>query len=828
MTSPVQNDFPDEKHSARTANTLENPIDTRMLSPAEDREAASRLTDDLELLRAERLVSNQEHHHGGRPSKSKERSRTSESEDLFETATKAPPVPEAKAKKPTWLSKIKRTPRLIRYFLYMAPGAAVLLVPVLLGLKAFAPGATPVGGTGGVYLLWFGIWLEIVWCSLWASRMITSLIPHLMRFVAHLMGSSNSKKWRDIGYQLELHAALFLWLLAVLVSYQPILNNHRVPVPPEEAENVPDIPWIDAVNKVVIALFVLATLNFVEKILLVWIAESFHQRTYARRIEKNTADMACLTQLYQFSKQKISREDSIWQAAGQGLGSGARTPMQAIQQNARRALNTVGTVAKGLGDDFLGRKTYAANHPKRVVIELLRTSGSSYTLARIIYRSLVKPDRELVLLEDLEAAFPTKEEAEEAFAVFDKDLNGDISMEEFELVCNEIHLERKAIASSLKDLDSVIKKLDKVMLFIIFLIAIVVFISIISGSAAAGLASAGTSLLGLAWVLQATAQEFLQSIIFVFVKHPFDVGDRVTVYGNSGALGRGDDYYVMEVSLLYTEFKKMEGHVVQAPNSLLNTLFILNQRRSNMLADPIELKMRFGTPAHLIEELKERMLEFCQENKRDYQSKIITEVKTLDEVRSMTMNFIFFHKSSFQNELLRLQRHNKFASKLMEEMVSLGIQGPYRTEPGGSREYPMYWSSIAPPPQPTPDHYDNSGGAVPTLQSPLQPSLSNSTPLRRRAGSRAAASLDSEGLTDFQDVYESRKEHTSMSRLRSIREREREHVHDERDDAMSATSGSAINRVGSMQSNPPLTNVTSKNRWIHRGRSSSRTAADVV
>ncbi|CRK26369.1 hypothetical protein BN1708_018238, partial [Verticillium longisporum] len=58
-------------------------------------------------------------------------------------------------------------------------------------------------------------------------------------------------------------------------------------------------------------------------------------------------------------------------------------------------------------------------------------------------------------------AFKTEEEAEHAFGIFDKDFNGDISMEEMECVCNEIHLERKAIAASLKDLDSVIQKLDK-------------------------------------------------------------------------------------------------------------------------------------------------------------------------------------------------------------------------------------------------------------------------------------------------------------------------------------------------------------------------------
>ncbi len=86
------------------------------------------------------------------------------------------------------------------------------------------------------------------------------------------------------------------------------------------------------------------------------------------------------------------------------------------------------------------------------------------------------------------------------------------------MVCNEIHLEKKAIAASLKDLDSVITKLDEVFMFLIAVLVIVVFISIISNSAAAALTSTGTVILGLSWLLQATAQEFLQ-VRFRFVDY---------------------------------------------------------------------------------------------------------------------------------------------------------------------------------------------------------------------------------------------------------------------------------------------------------------------
>ena len=295
----------------------------------------------------------------------------------------------------------------------------------------------------------------------------------------------------------------------------------------------------------------------------------------------------------------------------------------------------------------------------------------------------IKPDT-------LAPAFDNTEEADAAFVMFDKDLNGDIEMSEFENVCVEIGRERKAITASLKDLDSVVSKLDDCFTFIVVVIAVLVLISLLSTAAAGVLTSAGSVVLALSWLFQATAQEFLQSVIFVFVKHPFDVGDRVTVYGNTGTSLQGDDYFVKEISLLYTEFKKMEGHVVQAPNSYLNTLFILNQRRSGGIAEAVPITFKYGTTLEQIDGLRSRLEAFVREEKREYQSRILTELRDVCEAHSITLNIVFFYKSSWQNEGLRLQRRNKFFCALMVSMQELGIEGPRMRYPGQKESFPVY------------------------------------------------------------------------------------------------------------------------------------------
>ncbi len=395
-------------------------------------------------------------------------------------------------------------------------------------------------------------------------------------------------------------------------------------------------------------------------------------------------------------------EDSEFEQSEQGP-SGARTPGKLVteaQKNIKEGFNKFGDIAGKVAGDFTGRQVTSSGHPHQVVLQLIGSTSGAQVLARRLYRTFARMETETVYSEDLKNAFESDDEADAAFSMFDKDMNGDISMEELEAVCVEIGRERKSITASLKDLDSVVSKLDDVFMFVVLIITIIVFISLISTSATGVLTSAGSTLLALSWLFSATAQEFLQSTIFVFVKHPFDVGDRVTIYGNTGELGKGDDYFVKEIALFYTEFKKMQGHVVQAPNSYLNTLFILNHRRSGALAEAVPIIIKFGTTLEQIERLREILLAFVTAEKREYQTNILTELRAVQEVHWLEMNVVFFYKSNWQNELLRLQRRNKFICALTMAIQECGIEGPRMRYPGQKESFPVYLQNLQNPATP--------------------------------------------------------------------------------------------------------------------------------
>ena len=72
---------------------------------------------------------------------------------------------------------------------------------------------------------------------------------------------------------------------------------------------------------------------------------------------------------------------------------------------------------------------------------------------------------------------------------------------------------------------------------------------------------------GLSWLIGGSLTEVLTSIIFLLIKHPFDVGDRVIL--------NKETYTVKEIGLLSTVFLDSTSSVVQAPNNQLNTLVSL-------------------------------------------------------------------------------------------------------------------------------------------------------------------------------------------------------------------------------------------------------------
>lgn len=211
-------------------------------------------------------------------------------------------------------------------------------------------------------------------------------------------------------------------------------------------------------------------------------------------------------------------------------------------------------------------------------------------------------------------------------------------------------------------------------------------VAFLNSSFTTTLATAGTALLSLSFVFAVTAQEILGSCIFLFVKHPFDVLDRVDI---------GDDKLVVEhISLLYTVFRKVESNkLTQVPNIVLNSLWVQNFSRSKQMTERLPIKVHFDTSLEDIQLLKQQIQNFVRDkdNSRDFLPDVDVEVTAVNEMDKMELTVEIKHKSNWANETIRAARRSKFMCALVLALRKVPIYAPGAGGAAlGSADQPTY------------------------------------------------------------------------------------------------------------------------------------------
>lgn len=138
-----------------------------------------------------------------------------------------------------------------------------------------------------------------------------------------------------------------------------------------------------------------------------------------------------------------------------------------------------------------------------------------------------------------------------------------------------------------------------------------------------------------------TAAELFGACILVFIKHPYDIGDRVNISSTELVVDR--------ISLLYTIFRRVDTNgVVQIPNSVNNSNWIDNITRSKAMKERITFSVNSGTSFADVEILRKQMEAFVQENenRRDYQPDIDIELLSAGDVSKMDLRVEIRHKVS--------------------------------------------------------------------------------------------------------------------------------------------------------------------------------------
>ncbi|KAI1494419.1 Mechanosensitive ion channel-domain-containing protein [Biscogniauxia mediterranea] len=578
-----------------------------------------------------------------------------------------------------------------RYLVYIVPVALLLAVPLIV-LAATGNSDIPVGrgaatnaeGTEfapGPRIFDLFLWILLAWVCLWAGKLVAWLLAPVFMFFTGVV-SAGTRKYATVLHALQIPLSLFFWALADWLIFTNLIHN-----------KYDSVGWVDAMKKVLGAAFVSTAVFLGEKAIVQLISITYHQRSFANRIKDSKREVYLLGLMYDASRQLFPMycpefveedniiNDSIEMMLGGGKKgakrwrNGAAVPMKLIG-NVGRIGNKVTSVFGNLASEITGKQVFNPNSAHSIVVEALEKARSSEALAKRIWMSFVVEGKESLFVEDIiEVLGPAhREEAEECFGAVDADGNGDISLDEMIRKVVEIGKERKAIGNSMKDIGQALSVFDKVLLFVVLLIVIFIFLAFFQSSFITTLATAGTALLSLSFVFAVTTQEFLGSCIFLFVKHPYDVGDRVDITGTEK-----EHLVVEKISLLYTVFNRIDKmQVVQVPNIILNNLWIENVTRSKAMKEVIEVNVSFDTSFEDIELLRLEMENFVRapENSRDFMQDLVVSVGGVGDLDKLQLRIAMKHKSNWHNEAVRATRRSKFMCALTMALKKVPIYPP--------------------------------------------------------------------------------------------------------------------------------------------------------
>ncbi|KAG5232941.1 mechanosensitive ion channel protein [Salix suchowensis] len=209
------------------------------------------------------------------------------------------------------------------------------------------------------------------------------------------------------------------------------------------------------------------------------------------------------------------------------------------------------------------------------------------------------------------------------------------------------YVERKALAHSLNDTKTAVQQLHKLASAIVTVIIIVISL-LVTGLATTKVLFVFTSqLLLVGFMFQNTCKTIFESIIFVFVMHPFDVGDRCVIDG---------------VQKIYY------------PNSVLLTKPISNFRRSPDMGDAIDITIDVSTPVDDFNALKKAIQVYIESKPKHWNPKHSLLVKEIENVNKMKLTLSVVHTMNHQNYGEKSSRRSELVFELKKIFDNLGIK----------------------------------------------------------------------------------------------------------------------------------------------------------
>ncbi|WFD34177.1 hypothetical protein MCUN1_001014 [Malassezia cuniculi] len=439
-------------------------------------------------------------------------------------------------------------------------------------------------------------------------------------------------------------------------------------------------PYTTRIYQVMEFIFFLLLTFCAEKIIIRLIAMRFHKTAYADRIQQVTHILKTLDYLYDHRPKRTipirNRGFNASHDSPRAAGVNLEAPQQRVRMRSRIAAAGIRTKNK-----LKSSSQYAAmlaSVAMRDPAQLLRaeeigvsldltSSSMAKLLAKDIFESYRGTSKRPYLVpSDFAVSFPTLDAANQAFAVFDSDGNGDVSQSEIKNTVMFAYKERRALAHAMHDVNHAVKSLDMILSIIAAVFVLFEALQIFNFNISQSIATFYSLGIAFAFIFKDSAQAIFDSIIFLFVTHPFDTGDLVNV--------NGDPVFVKKLSLLFSQFVTTTGLVMCVSNSVLATQRITNYRRSERQFEETHLQFAYDTPLEKLDAVMEDLNNWIaadEEHRFIYPSRMIWQKLEYSRIIDVTVGML--HSHNFQDWGDRLHRQAAFFAALSYYLRKHGV-----------------------------------------------------------------------------------------------------------------------------------------------------------
>lgn len=178
-----------------------------------------------------------------------------------------------------------------------------------------------------------------------------------------------------------------------------------------------------------------------------------------------------------------------------------------------------------------------------------------------------------------------------------------------------------------------------------------------------------SAMFGVVIVFKESIKNTIDSIVLLFVIHPFGIGDRVFIKLDKEV----ENLVVSELNLVSTTFYRWDGTFIHIPNFVLLRKPILNIRRSNMLLEQHKIQVSCLTEKEKVERLAQKLKNYLRSNSEVFTEYLRIFYDSIENSNKLHLCIWVQFRGNWQNYELYLEKRGDFIAALNEYLRELGI-----------------------------------------------------------------------------------------------------------------------------------------------------------